>query len=276
MPDDHLDKGGSWQVGGAEGGWWAVERGKFLADRLSPAIRRSNLAIDLGCGRGETVDFLVDQGAGFVVGVDAEPWPAWTLRSGQAAFVVADLARPPFRQAVADLVSAFDVIEHFADDSTPLSAARLVAGAGAMVAVTVPSGPKLWSPFDERVGHHRRYTRPTLEAALQRNGLEPVDTTHFFSWLVIPARLLRRRDRTDAVAGGPGLGLAVAGVVSFLCALERAVLRRRSLPFGTSLWVSCRVAPEDRSLLPLPPRPSTSAAQCVRSNAFDRCSPGGE
>lgn len=240
--DEHqVDEGGSWQVGGAEGGWWAVERAKLLSDRLRPLLPGAGLVVDVGCGRGEAVELLVDAGAAFVVGCDFEVYPQWVLRPGRSAHVVCDAARLPLRPGIAGLATAFDVIEHFADDADPLRSAREVVREGGHVAVTVPALPKLWSPFDDKVGHHRRYTRASLEASTRAVGLEPVSTTYFFSWLVAPVWVMRRRDRAEADAASPGLlGRAAAAVIAGLCRIERAVLRRRPVPFGTSLWTLSR------------------------------------
>ena len=91
------------------------------------------------------------------------------------------------------------------------------------MALTVPAFPALWSKFDEQVGHHRRYTRQTLEAAIEASGIEPDGTTYFFSWLAPAVWATRRRDRVEADAVAPGaVGRAVSAVVSWLCRAERA------------------------------------------------------
>lgn len=241
------DSGGGWQVGGAEGGWWAVERAKLIGERLGPLLDSAGVAIDLGCGRGEIVELLAARTGAFVVGVDVEVFPHWRRHVPGAAHVVAEMAHLPFRPGVAGLVSAFDVIEHFGDDAVPLGAARTLVRDGGHVAVTVPAFPKLWSPFDERVGHHRRYTSDTLDAATRRADLAPErPTTYFYSWLLPAAWALRRRDRTDADEADHGpLGRAVAAVAAALSGGERRFLRRRRVPFGTSLWTLCR--PIERS-----------------------------
>jgi SAM-dependent methyltransferase len=236
------DTGGAWQIGGAEGGWWAIERAKLLTERLRPLLGRAGVVVDLGCGRGEVVELLAGAGGAFVVGLDIEVHDRWRERVDGAAFVVGAATHVPLREASAGLVGCFDVIEHFADDGVPLRAARALTRPDGHVAVTVPAFPGVWSSFDERVGHHRRYTADALDAATRRAGLDPGDrTTYFFSWLLPAAWLLRRRDRTgaDDTHDGP-LGRAVASVAAALSGAERRVLRRRRVPFGTSIWTLCR------------------------------------
>ena len=237
---------GSWQIGDAEGGWWAVERLKLVNEKLVGVVPSTSLVVDIGCGRGEAVESFVAAGAGFVVGCDVEAHPRWQTASGRLAYVVADANHLPLRAGVADLVTAFDVIEHFPDDGHPLNSAHTVARPNGHVAITVPATPRLWSPFDDAVGHHRRYTAATLDAAMRAAHLEPSGTTYFFSWLVVPAWLLRKKDRSGADATVPGVvGRLTGGLASLLCRVERAVLRWTGLPFGTSLWtLSRRVSSE--------------------------------
>jgi SAM-dependent methyltransferase len=224
----------------AEGGWWETERTKLLSAELGPYVPRSGLTIDLGCGRGEAVAQLSADGARYVIGLDAERYPQWKPVTDRYSFVVCDARRLPFREGVADLVTSFDVIEHFADDSAPLSSARQLVRSSGNVAVTVPALPGLWSKFDELVGHHRRYTRRSLEDSVRGVGLDTRRTTYFFAWLVAPMWLLRKRDRSqsDAVDGSL-VGRLAARVTSMFGAAERFVLRRRQLPFGTSLLAIC-------------------------------------
>ena len=242
--DPVADEGGAWQNGVAEDGWWTAERAKFLSERLAPFVPRSGLAFDLGCGRGEAVELLAEADAGFVVGVDYEAHPTWRCRAGRVAFVICDAHHLPFRPGVADLVVSFDVIEHFADDAAPLGAARRMVRDDGVVALTVPANPSLWSPFDDKVGHHRRYTRETLETATAAAHLEPEETTYFYAWLVPAMWVTRRRDRaqSDAVSSG-FVSRTIAAVIGGICRLERWVLRRRDLPFGSSLFIRCRPAP---------------------------------
>lgn len=69
-----------------------------------------------------------------------------------------------------DSILYIDVLEHIADDAaeTRLAAERL--NPGGKLVVLAPAHQWLFSPFDSAVGHHRRYTRDTLRAAVP-NGL---------------------------------------------------------------------------------------------------------
>lgn len=228
---------GAWQVGGAVDGWWDRERAVFLSERLEDRLSSSGLVIDVGCGWGSFAQRISNETQGFTVGCDYAPYPDWKNVPGDIAFVVCDARRLPFRSDRFDLTLALDVIEHFPDDQAPLKEIERITRGGGAVGLAVPALPWLWSKFDVSVGHYRRYRAGGLETACRRAGLNPADITYFFSWLVVPAWLLRGRDRRDAdrVRAGRAGRMLDRGVAA-VCRAERAWLRRRRLPVGTSLW----------------------------------------
>jgi SAM-dependent methyltransferase len=233
-----VDAGGHWQIGAAPDGWWSVERTHFVVDRIAERLPTWRSGLDVGCGRGRVAAALARHAGAFVVACDAAPWDEWRNEPRALAHVVCEVTALPFRDGSTDLVLALDVIEHLPDDQPALSELRRVADGHGAVAVTVPALPWLWSAFDDAVGHHRRYRAADLEASCRRAGLAPSDITYFFSWLVLPAWLLRRTDRLEADRPRAGvLGWVVERCTGLLARAERAWLRRRTLPVGTSLWV---------------------------------------
>jgi SAM-dependent methyltransferase len=66
---------------------------------------------------------------------------------------------PPF-----DSILYMDVLEHIEDDRAELVRAAGRLRPGGYLVVLAPAHPWLFSPFDEAVGHHRRYTRRSLRA----------------------------------------------------------------------------------------------------------------
>ena len=104
----------------------------------------------------------------------------------------------------ADLVTLLDVIEHVEDDRGLLGEVVEAMKPGARLVVTVPALPMLWSEWDVRLGHHRRYTRPSLNAASSDLDLTGRRVEYLFPELVAPG-LLRRLagGRVDRSNDGP-------------------------------------------------------------------------
>jgi SAM-dependent methyltransferase len=228
---------GSWQIGSHPDGWWARERLRFLLERLRPMLERDPRTLDSGCGRAGFAREATHAATGFTVACDFQAQPEWENVPERLSYVVGDATRLPFRDAAFDLSVALDVVEHFPDDQAPLAELRRVTAESGHVGLTVPAFQTLWSPFDETVGHYRRYDAPALEQACATADLRPVSTTYFFAWLVAPAWLLRHRDRRNADYDRPGgTGRLLDRAIETVGRAERAWLRRRRLPFGTSLW----------------------------------------
>jgi SAM-dependent methyltransferase len=65
-----------------------------------------------------------------------------------------------------DSILYIDVIEHIEDDAAELSRAAEWLKPGGHLLIVVPANQWLFSPFDEAVGHFRRYSRKRLAAAV--------------------------------------------------------------------------------------------------------------
>lgn len=65
-----------------------------------------------------------------------------------------------------DTILYCDVLEHIEDDAAEIALAASHLRDGGRVIVLSPALPFLYSRFDRAIGHHRRYTRKTLAAAI--------------------------------------------------------------------------------------------------------------
>jgi SAM-dependent methyltransferase len=152
--------------------------------------------------------------------------------------------RLPLGDGVASVVTLLDVIEHLEQPEHVLREARRVLAPGGRLVVTVPAHQWLWSGADEILGHTRRYTRALLRRQLADAGFRALRTTHVFSWLLVPVWLRRRL----APRGHGQLGLdqtspLLDALAFVLTSLERRIVRRVSLPLGTS--IVCVATPAD-------------------------------
>ncbi len=77
------------------------------------------------------------------------------------------------REELFDAVLYIDVLEHVEDDGAEAKRAAERLAPGGCLVVVAPAHGWLFTPFDEAIGHYRRYTRRTLDAAVP-DGLERV------------------------------------------------------------------------------------------------------
>jgi SAM-dependent methyltransferase len=77
----------------------------------------------------------------------------------------------PFEDGAFDLVCAFDVIEHVESDLRAFTELSRVLKKDGVLIFSVPLHAGLWSPFDDFVGHLRRYDPSALTAILKERNL---------------------------------------------------------------------------------------------------------
>jgi SAM-dependent methyltransferase len=67
-----------------------------------------------------------------------------------------------------DAILYVDVLEHIEDDSAELLRAAAHLSPGGALIVLSPAHPFLFTPFDQALGHYRRYTKESLQAVAPR------------------------------------------------------------------------------------------------------------
>ena len=98
--------------------------------------------------------------------------PALAKLRGQGAQVaLGQVTSLPFADATFDLVCALDIIEHVDDDDGALHELSRVARPGATLLLSAPLHAARWTPFDEFVGHKRRYEPQALLDKLAQHHL---------------------------------------------------------------------------------------------------------
>lgn len=244
----HLD--GPQTMPSQAAGWWETERARFVRSRISALTDKGDIIVDVGCGRGDMLDdsSLADR---VRVNVDSHIWDEWRGRDDML-FVAARGGALPFRDGAFDLVGSFDVLEHIPDHVTALGEQNRISGSDASIVAAVPADQRLWSAHDEAVGHQRRYSLATFGELAAEVGLPITRRSYFYSFLWLPAWLTRKSElRTVEPATGEGLvSRAVSGVIGLLAGLERAALKRFTLPFGTSAWFELDARHEEPSATP--------------------------
>jgi len=233
--------------------WWFVGRRELflrtldiaLAGGRTPGAPGARQLLDVGCGTGTMLTYLQRYGEPTGLDMDAEAVGYCHERGLQR---VTQIFAPPWplEDAVFDVVTALDVLEHADDDLGLLREIRRVSRPGALIMVSVPAYRFLWGPQDEISHHKRRYRARQLGDVMARAGLVPERLSYFNSLLFPPIaaiRLLRRvlpspRElKSDFnVAVNPLLNRTLAWVFS----QERLIVPRAALPFGVSILAVAR------------------------------------
>jgi SAM-dependent methyltransferase len=233
--------------------WWYRARADLLRTVLEEHVGEPARVLDVGSADGPSVAWL--HGHGRPTSLDLD------IRGLGPGGVCGSAAALPFRDASFDVVAAFDVLEHCADEHLVLTEVARVLTPGGRLLLSVPAYAWAWSDFDEQNGHYRRYTRPRAVAAVRGAGFVVERATYAFS-SVFPffaaERLTRRAARRlagptiprEAADGEPSTGVVplpqvhpvVERMLMRLSSVDRRLLARTDLPFGSSVMVAATKA----------------------------------
>ncbi len=204
----------------------------WIFEQVEPHLGDS--VLEVGAGHGTFTEILSARGAR-VVATDVSQRCADVLRerfAGDERVTVAHggaeaaAGLPPFDSAV-----LINVLEHIPDDDAALRDLSATLKPGGRLILWVPAFQLLYSDFDRKIGHYRRYRKHELAAQLRRAGYDVAEIRYLNSvgalaWLVV-ARLLRR-----APTGGASVKIYDSYFVPVLKRLEG----RHGAPFGQSVF----------------------------------------
>jgi len=155
----------------------AVNWKQYYASRVAGYVRGD--VLEVGAGIGGTTGFLYSRRATSWLCLEPDPALATTL-----ARTVSDL-REARDMAVSigvvddlessrqfDCILYIDVLEHIEDDRAEMQRAAEHLRPGGYIVVLSPAHQFLFSEFDSRIGHFRRYNRRSLSAC-RPSGLVP-------------------------------------------------------------------------------------------------------
>jgi hypothetical protein len=128
-----------------------------------------------------------------------------------------------------------NVLEHIPDDQGVLREIAERLESGRCLVIWVPAFQLLYSPFDTKLGHVRRYRKHQLEGDVRGAGYEVVESRYvnmpgWFSWLLL-VRILRRE---------PTSPTTVRIFDRYIVPVVRWVEDRVRIPFGQSVFLVAR------------------------------------
>ena len=227
--------------------FWFRARNQLILWALRRHFPRMNRYLEIGCGTGFVLAAVLDayphaKATGSEIFSVGLPYAA--SRVQQTELLQMDARAIPYEDEF-DVIGAFDVLEHIAEDDVVLEEMLRAVKKGGGVAITVPQHPWLWSYQDEHACHVRRYRRGELRQKVMDAGFQVELETSFVS-LLLPAmlasRLMKKKPPRD---GDPTTELRLPSLINRLfegvMGLERQLIRLGiKLPVGGSQLMIAR------------------------------------
>jgi SAM-dependent methyltransferase len=229
------------------GHFWFESRNRIILRALEAYCSEAGTFLEIGCGTGFVLSavrrsFPKLRASGSEIFVEGLQFAAGRL-PGIDLFQM-DARSIPFRSEF-DAIGAFDVLEHIENDRLVLGQMWQALKPGGVVLITVPQHPFLWSSFDEKSFHKRRYTRPELAGKLRDANFEVLHMTSLVT-LLLPFMLLSRlrfkgRREESTLHAELHIPRVLRRFFSIVSRWEESLIRNgRSLMVGGTLFAAAR------------------------------------
>lgn len=223
---------------GIESHYWTLARNRIVLEAVRKALGgAAGLVVDVGCGRGITLDYLREHGVD-VLGCDmGEATPIKERIRPYLRYRVDAVDLPSHIRDQAKVLLLLDVLEHLPAPAEFLSRLRMAFPGCETVVVTVPARQEVWSNYDEFYGHYLRYDFVSMKKMFNSTEFEVRRVGYLFRLLYLPALALRilRRRRDISIHPPRGWGRLVHRMLATWFVSETRVLPRKLV--GTSLMI---------------------------------------
>jgi SAM-dependent methyltransferase len=234
-----MDPENFWALAAVEQGhFWFVPRNRLLVALILFHFPRAESFLEVGCGTGTVLSAIkAARPWSRLAGGELHPAGLKTARErlgDEVELVQMDARAIPAEQAF-DVVGAFDVIEHIAEDTAVLRSMHRAVRDGGGIVVAVPQHPWLWSPADDAAYHVRRYERSELERKVSAAGFRVAFSGSYTS-LLLPLMMASRALAKRRSSGRqPAEAAGVAAELNVPTSLNHALMKILQLEVSMTL-----------------------------------------
>lgn len=232
--------------------WWYRGLHGIIVDLLRTfGVTERSTVLDAGCGTGGNLLSLNTHLKASTYGFDysAHAAPFWAER-GLKRCCIASINEMPYPADHFDAVTSIDVLESDAvDPDRAVAELCRVAKPGGLILLVVPAYRWLLTQGHHRAVHaSRRYLRGEAAALFDQQPVSILRATYAFSLLFPPIAAYRlalkafdRGDADDAPKSELNpMPTPVNNLLTGVMQVEKQLLRRTNLPFGSSILILAR------------------------------------
>lgn len=220
--------------------WWYETRRNYIQTILRTiSLGENNRILDVGCGTGANTPILRQFGT--VIGLDRSPHARSLYRKQpNVVFTFGSAEKIPYSNNTFDIVLVADVLYHKRIKSPVrvLREIRRVLKPNGYCVITDCAHPFLFGVHDEYNEARERFTKKKIEKLVRTSGLVCIRNSYTFM-LVFPifimVRLFEKILKPRTIVFEEHAGIFANSIGRILGKIECAMLRKRNLPFGSSM-----------------------------------------
>jgi SAM-dependent methyltransferase len=219
--------------------FWIQWRFKAILNNISPCELSHKRFLDIGCGHGLAIQQFESLPEIIVDGCDLNMHALQMVKRGKGNVYFLNISdHPEHLLRCYSGIILLDVLEHIDNDAGFLSDSCKYLIDNGFVIINVPVLKSLYSKYDKKMGHVRRYSKKMILKLFEKNNIQPL-SIHFWGFSLLPVLLMRKilllfiKDKSIVHVGFKTSGKMVNKVFTFLMKTENTILKKP--PLGTSL-----------------------------------------
>jgi SAM-dependent methyltransferase len=219
--------------------FWIKWRFQAILKNISPAELSDKRFLEIGCGHGLVIQQFESLHNVIVDGCDLNINALHMVKRGKGNIYFLNIFdQPEHLLRCYSGVILLDVLEHIEDDAGFLSASCKYLNDNGFVIINVPALNSLYSKYDKKMGHIRRYSKKMILKLFEKNNIQPL-SIHFWGFSLLPVLILRKilllfiEDKSIVNVGFKTSGKMVNKAFTLLMKTENVILKNP--PLGTSL-----------------------------------------
>lgn len=177
--------------------WWFTARNIIISkiiNKIIPSLSKQSKILDIGCGTGGFASYISKDYDISCLDTSTTALD-YCKKRGLSNLYNSTIAELPDEAKPFDAAIMLDVLEHIEDDKSALKDVHGILKEGGYYIMSVPAYKWMWSKHDEIHMHYRRYTKKEVTNLIEKAGFEIKYSSHFNSFLFLPAFLKRKLDK---------------------------------------------------------------------------------
>lgn len=172
--------------------FWMIWRFFYISKYVNSKPLKEKKVLEIGCGNGINMQMFELNEQLIIDGCDLNEKALKMIPDLKGKKILYNIhENHPIMENKYDLILLLDVIEHLKDDKEFIKDSLKSLKINGHLLINVPANKFLFSRYDKKVGHERRYQKNELAALLKSLGLQ-IEYINHWGFFLFPVLILRK------------------------------------------------------------------------------------